>query len=63
MNGIARALDDWPATQARARAARRRIVEELSFARRMQRVEAIYEELMARPAGRDDKARLRATTS
>jgi glycosyltransferase involved in cell wall biosynthesis len=43
---LARALDDWPATQERARAARRRVVDELSFERRMARVEAIYDDLM-----------------
>jgi glycosyltransferase involved in cell wall biosynthesis len=43
---IDRALDDWPATLARAAAARKRIVDELSFDRRMDRVETIYEELM-----------------
>jgi glycosyltransferase involved in cell wall biosynthesis len=46
IEGMARALDDWPATKARVGAARRRVVDELSFDRRMERVEAIYEDLM-----------------
>lgn len=49
---IDRALDDWPATLARAAAARKRIVDELSFDRRMDRVEAIYEELLRPPLSR-----------
>jgi glycosyltransferase involved in cell wall biosynthesis len=46
-NAIDRVLDDWPATEARAVAARRRIEDEFSFDRRMDRVEAIYEQLVS----------------
>jgi glycosyltransferase involved in cell wall biosynthesis len=45
--GIERALADRDAARARAAAARRRVETELSFDRRMERVEAIYEELLA----------------
>ena len=45
-SGIERALADWPATLVRAAAARRRVEEELSFDRRMDTVEAIYEDLV-----------------
>jgi glycosyltransferase involved in cell wall biosynthesis len=45
---IDRVLDDRPAAAARAAAARARVEGELSFDRRMQRVEAIYDELMTR---------------
>ncbi len=48
IGAMAHALDDWPATETRTRAARRRVVEELSFARRMARVEAIYDDLMTK---------------
>jgi glycosyltransferase involved in cell wall biosynthesis len=44
---IERVLADWPAAAARAAAARRRVEEELTFDLRMDRVEAIYEELVA----------------
>ena len=44
---IERALSDPAAMLARADAARDRVEQELSFERRMRRVEAIYEELMA----------------
>jgi glycosyltransferase involved in cell wall biosynthesis len=43
---ILRAMDDPLGTAARARAARRRVELDLSFARRMQRVEAVYDELI-----------------
>jgi glycosyltransferase involved in cell wall biosynthesis/SAM-dependent methyltransferase len=52
---IGRALDDHGATARRTAAARRRIVEELSFDRRTQQLHAIYHELKpdsaAPPAG------------
>jgi glycosyltransferase involved in cell wall biosynthesis len=44
---IAGALQDGPATRARAAAARKRVEGELSFERRRQRVEAVYDELIA----------------
>jgi glycosyltransferase involved in cell wall biosynthesis len=44
---IERSLADREAATRRASAARKRIEEELSFERRMQRVEAIYEEILA----------------
>jgi glycosyltransferase involved in cell wall biosynthesis len=48
---LLRVLQDWPAAQARAAAARRRVERELSFETRMRRIETIYEELAAtRPA-------------
>jgi glycosyltransferase involved in cell wall biosynthesis len=40
-------LGNWPAARARAAAARRRVETQLSFDRRMDQVEAIYEELVA----------------
>jgi glycosyltransferase involved in cell wall biosynthesis len=43
---IQRALDDLDATAGRARAARVRVEQDLSFERRMRRVEAIYDELV-----------------
>jgi glycosyltransferase involved in cell wall biosynthesis len=43
---VRRAIDNWPATQQRAQAARDRIERELSFERRMSRVEAIYDSLI-----------------
>jgi len=46
-DGIARALADPAATRTRAAAARARVETDLSFERRMQRVEAIYRELAA----------------
>ncbi len=49
---MARAMADPAATAARAAAARRRVETELSFATRMQRLEAIYDELAAQAAGR-----------
>ncbi len=44
---ITRVLDDRPAAHARATAARTRVEGDLSFDRRMQRLEAIYDELIA----------------
>ncbi len=44
--GIGRVLNDWPAARARAAAARRRVETELSFDGRMEKVEAIYAELV-----------------
>lgn len=44
---IARVLDDRPAAHTRATAARTRVEGDLSFDRRMQRVEAIYDELIS----------------
>jgi glycosyltransferase involved in cell wall biosynthesis len=43
---IDRAIADPGVAKARARAARERVERELSFTRRMQRVEAVYDELM-----------------
>ena len=40
-------VSDWPAARIRAQAARARVEEELSFDRRMEKVEGIYEDLMA----------------
>lgn len=45
---LRKALDDWPATESRRRAARARVEAELSFESRMARVEAIYDELTSR---------------
>src|SRR5581483_3011221 len=45
---IRRLLDDPAATRERARAARRRVEQEFSFRARMEKVEAIYEELWVR---------------
>jgi glycosyltransferase involved in cell wall biosynthesis len=45
VDAISRALSDRPATAARARAARIRVETELSFARRMARVDAICQKL------------------
>ena len=44
---IDRVLSDRPGTTARVTASRRRVETELSFERRMQTVEAIYEDLIA----------------
>jgi hypothetical protein len=48
------ALRDAAGARTRAEAARRRVETDLSFARRMARVEAIYEQLIAErePTGR-----------
>ncbi len=46
VRAIERAIDDPAASQARAAAARTRVENELSFERRMQKVEAIYDELV-----------------
>jgi len=46
-DAMLRALREPEATRERARAARRRVESELSFARRMERVERVYHELMA----------------
>lgn len=46
IDAIRRALADWPATLARRDAARARVEAELSFTRRMARVEAVYDALM-----------------
>lgn len=47
ITAITRVLDDRPAATTRAAAARARVEGDLSFERRMQRVEAIYDELIA----------------
>lgn len=47
VHALATAIDDPAASLARAAAARRHVEGPLSFDRRMQRVEAIYEELIA----------------
>jgi glycosyltransferase involved in cell wall biosynthesis len=52
VDAISRALSDRPATAARARAARTRVATELSFARRMARVDAICQELFEGRAAR-----------
>jgi glycosyltransferase involved in cell wall biosynthesis len=49
--GIDRALADENATRERARSARRRIETELSFGTRIRRLEALYDEMMARRTG------------
>jgi len=46
-DAMLRALREPEATRERARAARRRVESELSFARRMERVEHVYHDLMA----------------
>jgi glycosyltransferase involved in cell wall biosynthesis len=58
-DALGRALRDSAASAARAGAARRRVETELSFERRMLRVEAIYDELLAsaRTAGRLARSR------
>lgn len=50
-HAITRALQDPVAMQVRAHAARRRVERELSFERRMRRVEVIYDELVEQGGG------------
>ena len=57
---IEQAISDSAATRIRADAARDRIERDLSFARRMQRVEAVYDELMAPRQGKRYPDRQRA---
>ena len=48
VDAIARAIAEPNATQTRATAARRRVEQELSFSKRLERLESIYEELATR---------------
>jgi len=55
----AHALADPGAARTRASAARRRIEDELSFERRMRKLEALYDELVTRHRGRAAEASAR----